>query len=91
MINNLNKHIARVWNVAVGALITLGTIGCASGPPQSGFLSDYESFEEAPADAPIWAYVTPHGQPRELDAKIWRDKRNAAALAQYGKIIRALV
>jgi hypothetical protein len=61
--------------------------GCATGPPQSGFLADYSALKEVPEYAPIWDYVDPEGRRREMKAHIWADRTNWHAAANYERVI----
>jgi hypothetical protein len=73
--------------LAAGLPLLWVAAGCATGPPKSGFLTHYEDFIEAPPDARIWQYVKPGGQTRQLTARIWVDRDNAAALANYDRFM----
>jgi hypothetical protein len=73
--------------LVAGGFTSLLALGCASGPPRSGFLSDYASFEETPPDAPIWEHLDPEGRRHEVDARIWRDIRYLGHLGDYDKVI----
>ncbi len=73
--------------LAAGAVCVLAATGCASGPPQSGFLTDYSGFEELPEDAPIWEYVDPGGRRSRLNARIWGDRTNSQSLGKYDRLL----
>jgi hypothetical protein len=70
-----------------GAMIVVAVTGCASGPPRSGFLTDYSGFQEVAEHAPIWEHVDPDGQTHKLHAQIWEDRRNWNALSKYDRIL----
>jgi len=70
-----------------GTMIVAVAVGCASGPPQSGFLTDYSGFQEAAEFAPIWEHADPGGHTRKLHARIWEDRRNWDALGKYDRIL----
>ena len=48
-----------------GALTLLAASGCETGPPESGFLTDYTDLQRVGPDAPFWEYVDPEGQRHE--------------------------
>jgi hypothetical protein len=83
----MDKTVCRAIFLPMSAAILLVAAGCASGPPKSGFLSDYSGFTEAPDDAPIWEYVDPDGQKDQIHAQIWRDKENWQAMANYDRVM----
>ncbi len=61
--------------------------GCASGPPQSGFLSDYSGFHQLDQEAEIWEYVDRNAGERALHARVWGDRTNWKALANYDRVM----
>ena len=74
--------------LSITAMIVLASSGCASGPPESGFLSDYSGLEEVPYDAPVWGYTDPSGFARtKMKTKIWADNRNAGRLKEYDQVL----
>ena len=73
--------------VSSSMLVLVVASGCASGPPKSGFLSDYSTLEEAPAEAPIWNWVDPERRRREVKVRIWRQPPDLQTLAKYDRIL----
>ncbi len=76
-------HILLVLS-AQSLLLTF--VGCASGPPKSGFLRDYSNFEKVRDDAPVWGFTDPSGSGSHY-VKLWRDASGLGKLSQYDRII----
>lgn len=87
----MKKTIATVLcrSIPLGltVLVVFSTTGCATGIPKSGFLADYSTLEELPEDAPYWEYVDPDGRKRQLNARVWADRKNWRALGNYDRIM----
>jgi len=73
--------------VIVGAVLVLfGVTGCETGPPESGFLSDYTSLQRVAEDAPVWDYIDPEGRRSEMKVKLWSNRVNWLDLGNYDKL-----
>ena len=71
-----------------GAWLVLVPIGCATGPPKSGFLKDYSGFEKIHDDAPVWSFIDPEGLGRSHRLlRLWGDVGNKAKLAEYDRFM----
>lgn len=73
--------------VRYGAVLWFVTgVGCATGPPRSGFLDSYASLKRADAQAPAWAYLDPdHAHREHMD--LWVDRDNWRGVGHYEKVI----
>lgn len=78
----------RRFSSAAGAGLVLVALGCASGPPKSGFLSDYSALKKVHDDAPVWSFVDPEGVGRaHRTLKLWADTADWMKLAGYDKVM----
>jgi hypothetical protein len=69
-----------------GVLSVLAASGCETGPPESGFLTDYSRLQRVGEDAPFWAYVDPEDRRNEMNVKVWLDRTNWDDLGNYDKL-----
>jgi len=75
--------------VLAGACLALVLSGCATGPPRSGFLSDYSKFEKIHDDAPVWDLIDPSGVGRSRGTmRLWADLSGEDDLGKYDRFMR---
>ena len=74
------------------ALVVAGSLlfvsGCASGPPKSGFLSDYSQLQLISDDAPVWDFMDASGAARSRSVlRVWANRPDLDEIAGYDGVI----